>query len=79
MSVPDEHEALDGTVTDQRELDKIWSRIGVDGVAGSHRSLEGNTRPSEAATPRRRPILVTVADKNQRSHSREDKTTEGCR
>ena len=69
LGVPDENEALDGAVTDEDQISKIWSKIGVDGVAGDHRRLGSGARQGGASVlpPRRRPILLTLRDKNQRT------------
>ena len=68
LGVPEEHEALDGAVTDQEKINKICSKIGVDGVVGTHRRLGvgGGALSGGAVLPRRRPILLTLADRNQR-------------
>lgn len=68
LGVPDENESLEGATTDQEKLNKIWSTIGVSGVVGTHRRLGGTPRGSdESSAPRRRPILLTLQDKGQRS------------
>ncbi len=69
LGVPDEHESLEGAVTDEQKLDKIWTAMGVGGVVGVHRRLRGGARQDGAAgaQPRQRPILLTLADKNQRA------------
>lgn len=59
--VPDERESLEGETTDESKVNKIWSKVGVLGVqleVRSHRRL-GNNNGGD----RRRPILVTVANK----------------
>ena len=38
LGVPDENEALDGAVTEEEKIAKIWSEVGVAGVMGTHRS-----------------------------------------
>lgn len=63
LGVPDEQEALDGTVTDQDKIKKIWSKMGVEGVVGTHRRLG----VGGGAGTRRRPVLFTLADKTQRT------------
>ena len=68
LGVPDENELLEGATTDQEKLNKIWTKIGVNGVVGTHRMLGGNPRGSdESSAPRRRPILLTLQDKGRRA------------
>lgn len=69
LGVPDENEALDGAVTEEEKITKIWSEVGVAGVMGTHRRLGGSARPTAtgAQSPRRRPILFTLANKHQRT------------
>lgn len=62
LGVPDEHEALEGATHDEEKISKIWSKMGVGSVSGTHRRLGNNTSPGT----RRRPILFTLADKGQR-------------
>lgn len=62
LGVPDEQEALDGAVTDQDKLRKVWEKVGVTNVNGTHRRLGGNGDGGN----RRRPILLTIADGEQR-------------
>ena len=67
LGVPDEQVSLDGAITDEK-LNKIWTAVGVGGVAGVHRRLGGGTsQASTGAPPRARPILLTLADKSQRA------------
>ncbi len=68
LGVPEEQESLEGAVTDGEKLDKIWTVVGVGGVAGVHRRLGGGlNQASGGARQRARPILLTLADKNQRA------------
>ncbi len=68
LGVPDEQESLDGAVTDEKKLDKIWTAAGVSGVAVTHPRLGGSlSQASGSARPRVHPILLTLADKNQRA------------
>ncbi len=67
LGVPDEQESMDGAVTDEEKLDKIWTAVGVGSVAGTHRRLGGGlSQASGGVRLRARPILLTLADKNQR-------------
>lgn len=66
LGVPDEQESLDGATTDEDKLNKIWTAVGVTGVAGSHRRLGGG-QASGGASPRARPILLALAEKSQRA------------
>lgn len=69
LGVPDDNEAMEGATTDQEKLNKIWAKIGVSGVAATHRRLGGNTRTGDEPTPRRnRPILLTLQNKDQRTN-----------
>ncbi len=63
MSVPDEHDTLEGAAHDEEKISKILSKLGVDSVSGTHRRLGNNT----TLGTRRRPILFTLADEGQRS------------
>lgn len=66
LGVPDEYESLDGAVTDEDKLKKIWAKVGVDNVVGTHRRLG---RSDGDGTARRcRPILLTLRDKTVRGH-----------
>lgn len=67
LGVPDEQESLDGAVTDEEKLNKIWLAVGVDGVAREHRRLGSSVGQASGGPPRARPILVTLADKGQRA------------
>lgn len=69
LGVPDNNEALDGVVTDEEKIAKIWSKVGMVGVVGTHRRLGGSERRSGAGAqaPKRRPILFTLDNKHQRS------------
>lgn len=68
LGVPDENEALEGAVTEEDKLSKIWVKVGVVNVLGSHRRLgNNNNNNNNTGTPRRRPILLTLEDKDQRS------------
>ena len=62
--MPDEQKLLDGAVTDDSKLEKIWMQIGVRNVAGMHRRLG---RSADDGSGRRcRPILLTLQDKTLR-------------
>ena len=61
--VPDEHERLEGEPTDGSKLNKIWWKAGVRDEVKSHRRL-GNHNGGD----RRRPILVTVTNKQVRDN-----------
>ena len=73
LGVPDEQESLDGAVTDEEKLNKIWTAVGMGGgVAGTHRRLGGGGLSQASGgtlphLPRPRPILLMLADKNQRT------------
>lgn len=69
LGVPDEHEALEGAVTDEDKLKRVWSKIGVTNTTSTYKRLGGGGQAAggRAAGNRRRPILVTVKDKEQRS------------
>ncbi len=72
LGVPDEHEALDGAVTEEGKLAKVWEKIGVTNVAGTSRRLGGRSDAGNRggrgdAGNRRRPILLTIEDKEQRT------------
>ncbi len=47
LGVPDDQESLEGATTDEETLDKIWTAVGVDGVAGTHRRLERPLTPGQ--------------------------------
>lgn len=59
--VPDENESLEGATTEEEKLNKIWSNVGVAVQEGTHRRLGNETRDG-----RRRPILVTINNKQVR-------------
>lgn len=66
LGVPDQNESLDGATTDGDKLNIIWRKIGVPlGIEGTHRRLGRDT--NEDGMPKRRPILLVLADKNKRS------------
>lgn len=59
--VPDENENLEGATAEEDKLQKIWSKVGVTVEGVTHRRLG---KPNEG--DRRRPILVTIPDKQLR-------------
>lgn len=61
LGVPDESEALDGEITEEGKLNKIWSKLDEPLDIKSHRRL-GQSDPGV----RRRPILVTLESKQKR-------------
>lgn len=61
--VPDEHESLEGATSEEDKVGKIWTKVGVQEEIKSHRRL-GNR--NDATGNRRRPILVTLANKVSR-------------
>lgn len=66
LGVPDEQESLSGAVNDGDKLNKVWEKLGVNNVLGTHRRL-GST--AQDGTNRRcRPILLTLEDASQRQH-----------
>ena len=58
---PDENESLEGATTEEDKLQKIWSNVGVTVEGVTHWRL-GKPNGGE----RRRPILVTLPDKQLR-------------
>lgn len=64
LGIPDEYESLDAAVNDQDKINKLWSKIGVDSVAGTHRSLGGCVADGDGPL-HRCPILMMLHDKNQ--------------
>lgn len=68
LGVPDENEALDCATTDQEKLNKIWTKVGISSVEGTHRRLGRVLPTGDGFTQRRsRPILFTLRDKDQRT------------
>ncbi|XP_071529864.1 uncharacterized protein [Panulirus ornatus] len=68
LGVPDENRALDGATTDQEKLDKIWTKLGISDIEGTHRRLGREPPTGDGSTQRRsRPILLTLRDKDQRT------------
>lgn len=68
LGVPDENEALDGATTGQEKLNKIWTKVGISDVEGSHRRLGRELPTDDGSSQRRsRPILFTLRDKDQRT------------
>lgn len=68
LGVLDVQESLDGVITDEEKLSKIWMVVGMDGVAGTHRRLGGGSNQASGGAPlRTRPILLALADKSQRT------------
>lgn len=63
--VPDEHESLDGATADNEKIMKIWEKVSVASEVREARRI-GNTNNTPVGRPRRRPILVTVANKYER-------------
>ncbi len=61
LSVPDEHESLDGATSDEEKIEKIWRTIEVNENVISQRRL-GNRNGGN----RKRPILVTMASKESK-------------
>ena len=66
LGVPDENEALDGAVTDDTKLRKVWEAMEIGTVDGTHWRL--GRQGGEAPGRRCRPILFTLHDKTQRAH-----------
>lgn len=60
LGVPDDNETLDGGVTDENKLKKIWEKVEVNEEIRSHKRL-GNLVGN-----RKRPILVTLAGREVR-------------
>ena len=74
LGVPDLHESLEGATTDDAKIEKVWSAAHVRVPFRSCRRL-GRERPPPAqgaaeggapARPHRRPLLVTVASREER-------------
>ena len=58
LGVPDGENAFDGAVSDDTKLEKIWTQIGVEGIAATHHRLgERNDQRSQL-------LLVTLQDKS---------------
>ena len=68
LGVPDEHESLDGAVSDEDKLQRIWSKVGVRNVVGTHRRLGKRTDTTDTSARRCRPILLTLQDKMLRGN-----------
>ena len=67
LGLPDEGEALDGAVTDTEKLGKIWGKIDVGSVECHQRRLgQGGANEVNGRT-RRRPLLLTIQDKEVRA------------
>lgn len=62
LGLPDEGEALDGARTDAEKLERVWNKMDVAGVECQHRRLG-----AEADGRRKRPLLLTIRDKDTRS------------
>ena len=62
LGLPDEGEALDGAVTDAEKLVRVWTKVGVSPAECQHRRLG-----AQAAGGRKRPLLVTIPNKDTRS------------
>ena len=63
LGVPDEGEALEGAVTDNDKIGKVWAAIDAGHVNGTLRRLGRY----DATNHRCRPILLTLSDKTSRS------------
>lgn len=44
LGIPDDQQSLDGAVSDTDKLSKVWEKLEVRNVAGTHRMLGGNTQ-----------------------------------
>ena len=64
LGVPDDHEALDGATTDQDKVDKAWEATRATCRVTSMRRL--GKAGDAGQNGRRRPILVTVATREDR-------------
>ena len=62
LGVPDEGEALDGATDDAAKIRKLFSVVGDEPQVRSYRRLGRHNETSE----RKRPILVTLADRGER-------------
>ena len=60
LGVPDEQESLDGATDDKTKLAKVWESIGESCVVQAHQRL------GRQEAGRSRPILVTVARREER-------------
>ena len=72
LGVPDTHEALDGATEEQSKLEKIWRAADIPAPMRSWRRLGGDRRAPEAGPqgrPHRRPILVSVASREERDEA----------
>ena len=59
LGVPEGRESLDGATTDETKIEKVWTAIGSSTTVTSSRRLGRESN-------RRRPILITVASRNDR-------------
>ena len=72
LGVPDTHESLDGATSDDNKVAKVWSAAGVNVPIKSSRRLGRARSPAAGgrgdapARPCCRPLLVTVASREQR-------------
>lgn len=64
--VPDEHESLEGATSDAEKIKKLWEKVGVTTEVSAARRLGKNVNNNSDGTPRRRPILLTVASRRER-------------
>lgn len=62
LGLPDEGEALEGAISDEDKLSRVWVKMGVDNVDCQHRRLG-----TEGDGGRKRPLLLTIRDKDTRS------------
>ena len=66
LGVPDKQESLSGAVDDENKLNKVWEKLGVNNVGGTHRRL--GVTAQDSMNRRCRPILLTLKDVSQRQH-----------
>ena len=72
LGVPDTDESLDGATTDDTKMAKVWSAAGIRVPIRSCRRLGRERRPrndsdeDDNSRPYRRPLLVTVASREER-------------
>ena len=62
LGLPDEGEALDGAVTDDAKLERVWEKVGVARVECEHRRLG----VAADGGRRNRPLLLTVRHRDVR-------------
>ena len=66
LGIPDEQESLSGAVDNENKLNKVWEKLGVNNVVGTHRRL--GVTAQDGMNRRCRPILLTLKDESQRQH-----------